>query len=341
VIPHQRGLLFVFSGPSAAGKNTIMKEVLKREPSLQQLPTATTRPIRADEMQGREHEFISEAEFRQRILKKQLIEWQIIHDKGIYGVPRATVQEAIRAGRKMILDVDVLGAMQLKQEFGNHLVLVFIEAPDMATLETRLRNRSDYSGEEDLQARLRRADFEMQFQHEYDHILTNRDGQLEDVVQTMVDIVHLHCTEAAPLSSSTLGWNPDDIQEMVTGIVIQNGYALLQNDLFPHVDIAPGEDSLPFDVIRETLESELGVAILPTRPDAIFRKVEDSFEPPQLVRSNQEGNIVEKDFIYILQPSELLTQLPEGYVWFPIDELLLENPLGNLVKEAALVAHVE
>ena len=335
------GLLFVFSGPSGAGKNTIMKEVMQREPSLTQLPTATTRPMRDNEQHGREHEFISEAEIRQRILNKKLIEWQIIHDKGIYGVPRATIQDGIRAGKTLIADVDVLGAMQLKQEFGDHIKLIFVTAPDMATLENRLRNRVDFSDEEDLQARLRRADFEMGFVPQYDHQLVNRDGELDAVVAEALQIIQNDLDHAPPIDEAHFGWNPDNIYQNVTGVIIQNGQVLLQHNTFPTVPIPSTNEDMPFDVIRDELENALGSDILPSRPDAIFSKVDSSFEPPQLVLSSMEDNRIEKHFYYVLQIEPNLTELPVDWSLVPINDLQINPALHNIIREAAILLQTD
>lgn len=335
------GLLFVFSGPSGAGKNTIMKEVMQREASLTQLPTATTRPIRDNEQHGREHEFLSETEIRQRILDKKLIEWQIIHDKGIYGVPRATIQDGIRAGKTLIADVDVLGAMQLKQEFGNHIKLIFVKAPDMATLENRLRNRVDFSDEEDLQARLRRADFEMGFADQYDHQLINRDGELEAVVQDALQIIHKDLENAPPIDEAHFGWNPDNIHQSVTGVVLQNGQVLLHHKAFPTVLMPDHSEELPFDVIRAELEHALDRDIFPSRPDAIFSKVDSSFEPPQIVLSTKLNDRIEKYFYYVLQIEPTLTDLPADWTWVAIDDLQINPALHNIVREAALLMNLE
>lgn len=334
------GLLFVFSGPSGAGKNAIMKAVMKRETDLHQLPTATTRAMRADEQHGREHEFIGEEEFRQRILDKQLIEWQIIHDKGIYGVPRATIQEGIRSGRTLVADVDVLGAMQLKQEFGDHLVLIFIQAPDKATLEKRLRNRSDFSGEEDLLARLRRADFEMDFAGQYDHRIVNSDGALEETVDEALRIIYEECQHPADINGK-LGWNPENIDQSVTGLVVDHGRILLYHNTLPEWPIEEGSDLLPFDVVQEELEAQLGIDILPTRPDAIFRKVDVGFEPPQLVHSEQLGERFIKNYIYVLQSVQPLVELPHEWSWASIAELDLDPTLRNLLLEANFILQAD
>jgi guanylate kinase len=317
-----------------------MKLVMERDPSLRQLPTATTRPIRDDEEHGREHEFITEEDFRQRILNKQLIEWQIIHDVGIYGVPRVTIQEGIRAGKTMVADVDVLGAMQLKQEFGDHLVLIFVSAPSKASLEARLRQRSDFSDEEVLQARLRRADFEFGFADQYDHHIVNEDGQLEDAVQEARHIIETECQHASP-PGNALGWDPDEIEQYVTAFVVQSGRVLLFHNALPQWPIPKGSPELPFDAIQAHFEVEFDMDILPTRPDAVHRKVDIGFEPPQMVQTSKQGNRHLKNFVYILQPADLITTLPPAWSWIDINDMQLDSTLRNALEEANLIVATE
>ena len=334
------GLLFVFSGPSGAGKNAIMQAVMEHLPAAEQLPTATTRPMRDNEKQGREHEFISEDEFHQRIRDKQLIEWQIIHDKGIYGVPRATIQEGIRAGKTMVADVDVLGAMQLKQEFGDHLVLIFVDVPDMKTLENRLRKRSDFDGEEHLAARLRRADFEMEFRDQYDYVIVNRNGKLDGAVERVLRIIEAERATAGS-NVSALGFDPDDIRQTITGVVVQNGKVLVKDGKFPEISIPDNAKNLPYDAIRDELQKMLGAKIVPGRADAMHRKVDDSFEPPQVVHTINSDGGIEKGFVYVVYTEQPLTDLPQGWKWADIDSLDISSSLRNAISEASLLLHTD
>lgn len=335
------GLLFVFSGPSASGKNTIMKAAMERNPALTQLPTATTRPIRRDERQGREHEFITEDDFRQRIRNKQLIEWQIIHDKGVYGVPRATIQSAIEKGQPVVADVDVLGAMQLKQEFKDRLVLIFVSVPDIETLERRLRNRSDFTDEGHLQARIRRADFEMEFQDQYDHVIINRDGELDAAVDEALAIIEKECTRQRNNNTVVTGWNPDDIQQHVVGIVVQDTKVLLHNGQFPKLILDNQSNLLPFDAITEFLQQQLKISVRPSRLDAGYRQVDAGFEAPQVVRSMMSDDIIKKTLYYVLYAAEPLNNLPPGWELMEINRLSLDSALQNAIDEARILLQAD
>lgn len=334
----QRGLLFVFSGPSGAGKNTIMHHVLKAGLHLRQLPTATTRERRLNEEEGREHEFLSEAEFRQRIVDKDLVEWQIIHDKGIYGVPRKTVQRIIETGQVAVADVDVLGAMDLKREFGEDVVLIFVQTPDKASLEKRLRQRPDVKSEEELMTRLRRADFEMNFANEYDYHIINADGQLAESVQQALRIIDdVMATRSDEMPEPR--WDTRPIRYIVKGIVVQGGELLQYQNDFPHLEVPQGQ--LPYTVITRYLQNQLGLGTLPTRQYAENRIVADEFEPPQLIRVIPKTTSIDKNLIYILKPATNLGQLSDGWEWISLDRLHLDEMLQNLLYEAVGVLQTD
>lgn len=324
------GLLFVFSGPSGAGKNTIMEKVIATEFVLHQLPTATTRPRRDNEQEGREHEFLTEDEFRQRILDKALIEWQIIHDKGVYGVPRKTIQRVLLENRLMVADVDVLGAMELKREFKEHVVLVFVEAPSKEVLRERLSNRSDVKTEQELNTRLRRADFEMGFADFYDYRIVNHDGQLDSSVEQVTQIIG-SAIENRPPCNQTLGWKPEDIHATTTGLLVQDGYLLQYQHTFPNLKVP--SDHLPFEVLHRYFANVLNINVQPTRPHANQRRVAMGFEPPQMVEVNQYNDEINKNYIYVLKVPLAVEHLPEGWQWVAINDAELSPSLHDLLLQ--------
>lgn len=324
------GLLFVFSGPSGAGKNSIMEKVIGTELRLHQLPTATTRPRRNNEQEGREHEFLSEAEFRQRILDKALIEWQIIHDRGVYGVPRKTIQRVLLENRVMVADVDVLGAMELKREFAEHVVLIFVEAPSKEILRQRLSNRPDVKTEQELNTRLRRSDFEMSFADFYDYRIVNHDGQLEESVEQAIEFIKQKI-ENRPPCGDNLGWNPEHIRATVTGLFVQDGYLLQHHKTFPTLTIST--DQLPFETIYHYFKKTLDIEVQPTRPHADKRRVAAGFEPPQMVEVHHHGDEIIKNYLYILKMPSAITDLPDEWEWGAINELDLSSSLHDLLLQ--------
>ena len=174
------GVIFVMIGPGGAGKNAIMKAVIAAFPAIRQLATATTRPMRADEKQGREHLFVNERRFRQMIRRDELLEHQEVTPGKYYGIPRRTVLEALSAGGARIADIEVLGAIELEAAYPRNVVQVFITVPgadsaaQLALLEERMRRRADNAT--DIAQRLERArTLELPYQARCDYIVVNDD----------------------------------------------------------------------------------------------------------------------------------------------------------------------
>lgn len=179
---HDWGLLFVMVGPAGAGKNAIMNEVLRQLPDLRQVPTATTRPMRDTEAQGREHQFVSEAEFH----KLELIESKTIHNH-LYGTPRATIENAMHEGRDLIADIDVLGATDLHHTYPNNTILVFVQPPSVDDLIKRMSIRGE--SQEEIDTRLKRVEMEMQYAPQCDYLITNYQNQLSQSSAILYGIV--------------------------------------------------------------------------------------------------------------------------------------------------------
>ena len=325
------GKLFIFSGPSGVGKNTIMHGVLDdtTQLRLRQLPTATTRARRETEREGREHEFLSEDEFRQRIIDKALIEWQIIHDKGVYGVPRQTVQNLIREGRYALADVDVLGAMALKQEFGANVVLIFVEPPSLDILKQRLSERSDVKHEKELQTRLRRVDFEMEFKSEYDYVIVNHENELEASVSEAQAIILKEAEQNA--TTDRVGWDSHLLDFAASVLIAQDDNILYFNDTIPMTTVAA--DMMPFEALNAFLTNSFDATFSPTREHAHKRAVDIGFEAPQLVKNILQGERITKNHIYILQADEPLQALPEGWTWQSIENAELDPTLRQLLLD--------
>ncbi|MBA3871346.1 MAG: guanylate kinase [Anaerolineae bacterium] len=183
---HHWGLLFVMVGPAGAGKNAIMNEVLRQLADLRQLPTATTRPIRDTEQQGREHQFVSEAEFQKMDERHELIESQTVHNH-LYGTPRLTIENAMRDGQDLIADIEVLGATYLHNAYPHNTVLVFVQPPSVDDLIKRMSIRGETQDE--IDRRLQRVEMEMQYAPQCDYLITNYQDQLKQSSATLLGIV--------------------------------------------------------------------------------------------------------------------------------------------------------
>ncbi|MCD8222996.1 MAG: guanylate kinase [Clostridiales bacterium] len=168
---NQRGILTVISGFSGAGKGTLIRELLARYPERYALSvSATTRSPRPGEENGREYFFVTKEEFEKRIREGGLIEYAQ-YVENYYGTPKAYVDAQLEAGKNVILEIEVQGALKVKEKFPDTLLL-FVTPPDAAELESRLRGRGTES-EEVIQNRLRQASWEASFMSRYDYILVN------------------------------------------------------------------------------------------------------------------------------------------------------------------------
>lgn len=166
------GLIFVLVGPPGAGKNTVMNRVLQELPALRQLATATTRPMRSTEQEGREHYFMDRDEFEQMIVSNALLEHQLIHGE-LYGILRRPVEQAVASEIDIIADIDVYGAEALRANFPENVVLVFVEPPSREVLIRRMQERGE--DDEEIEKRMKRVDMEMSHLTDCDYLITNND----------------------------------------------------------------------------------------------------------------------------------------------------------------------
>ncbi len=166
-----RGTMLVISGPSGSGKSTVCKRLLE-DPRVQFSVSATTRPPRPGEVDGRDYHFMDKARFREHIARGDFIEWAEVHGN-LYGTLLAPMEEALERGRVFLLEIDVQGGAQLKT-LGLPGVYVFLAPPDMEALRTRLGERGT-DAPEVIEKRLARAAEEMRAQERYDHVIVNDD----------------------------------------------------------------------------------------------------------------------------------------------------------------------
>ncbi|MGJ4947044.1 guanylate kinase [Bradyrhizobium sp. HKCCYLS20291] len=168
----RRGLMFVLSSPSGAGKTTLSRMLIERMPGLQMSVSATTRPMRPGEVDGRDYHFVDRARFEDMVKRNELLEWATVFDNR-YGTPRPPVEAALSAGQDVLFDIDWQGTQQLREKARQDVVSVFILPPSAADLEKRLHTRAQDS-DEVIRGRMSRASHEMSHWAEYDYIVINR-----------------------------------------------------------------------------------------------------------------------------------------------------------------------
>ncbi|NJC34698.1 guanylate kinase [Sphingomonas jejuensis] len=174
--PHKfkrRGMLFVLSSPSGAGKSTIARKLLGADDGLQMSVSATTRAPRPGEQDGRDYHFVDLPEFKRMVSDGEFLEWAHVFDHR-YGTPRAPVEAMLASGRDVLFDIDWQGAQQLFQLAAGDVVRVFIMPPSMQELERRLRGRATDS-DDVVTRRMERAAAEVGHWDGYDYVLVNDD----------------------------------------------------------------------------------------------------------------------------------------------------------------------
>ena len=169
----RRGLMFVLSSPSGAGKTTLSRLLMERMKGLRMSVSATTRPMRPGEVEGKDYLFVDQARFEEMVKKHKLLEWANVFDHR-YGTPRAPVEAALSAGQDVLFDIDWQGTQQLREKARADVVSVFILPPSAVDLEKRLHSRAQDS-DEVIRKRMSRASHEMSHWAEYDYIVINRD----------------------------------------------------------------------------------------------------------------------------------------------------------------------
>ncbi len=171
-----RGKCVIFSAPSGSGKSTIVNYLMDRHPELCLAfsVSATSRPPRGEERDGVEYFFLSPGEFRQRIERGELLEYEEVYPGRFYGTLRSQVERQLVAGQNVVLDVDVKGGLNIKRQYGDEALSIFIQPPSVEELRRRLIRRATDDAEQ-IERRLAKAEYEMSFAPRFDHIVVNDD----------------------------------------------------------------------------------------------------------------------------------------------------------------------
>jgi len=167
-----KGKLIIFSAPSGAGKTTIVKHLLSKNFGLEFSVSATSRPLRGNEVDGKDYYFLSEEEFRKRIENEEFLEWEEVYPGRFYGTLKSEVERIRDKGNHVVFDVDVVGGCNIKKYYGDEALSVFIQPPSINELKNRLITRSTDS-EDVIATRVEKAEFEMTFANRFDVVLVN------------------------------------------------------------------------------------------------------------------------------------------------------------------------
>lgn len=180
------GKVIIVSAPSGAGKTTIVKRLLSAGLGLEFSVSATSRPPRKGETDGKDYYFLSVEDFRKRIEWNDLIEWQEVYQEQYYGTLKSEVQRIWKNHHHVLFDVDVKGGINLKKIYADKSLAIFIMPPSLEELEKRLRSRGTDS-EESIKTRLAKAAYEISLSNQFDRIVINDD--LETATGETVRIV--------------------------------------------------------------------------------------------------------------------------------------------------------
>jgi guanylate kinase len=181
-----RSHYIVLSAPSGAGKTTIAKMLANQYSQLEISISATTRPPRPQEKEGRDYFFISEATFQENIKKNNFLECEEVHGD-YYGTLMNRVDDLVKRGKTVVFDIDVKGALSIKKKYPD-AILIFIKTPSLEELKNRLKNRKSES-KEAIRKRLSRIDYEYAQANKFDHIVIN--DNLNHAVKQIIELIQV------------------------------------------------------------------------------------------------------------------------------------------------------
>jgi guanylate kinase len=184
------GKMIVICAPSGTGKSTLLNRLKQEHPELEWSVSCTTRGVRDGEVNGRDYHFLAVDDFKKQRDDGWFIEWAMVHSN-YYGTSRKFVDEGLRRGKKMLFDLDVQGADEMKKIYGDEAKVIFIEPPSVEELEKRLRVRGTDS-DKVIQERVDNARSELARKTDYDYLILNDEverayGRLRSIVQKILE----------------------------------------------------------------------------------------------------------------------------------------------------------
>jgi guanylate kinase len=188
----KQGKLIIISAPSGSGKSTIIGRIMQDESlRLAFSVSATTRPRRGQEVHGVDYYYLTTEEFQQKIANDELVEYQEVYEGRYYGTLKSEVERITAMGNNVVLDLDVLGGVNVKKMYGDRALSIFIQPPSIEVLRQRLINRGTDSME-DIKARVDKAEFEISIGPQFDYTVINDDletavNQVHDLITDFID----------------------------------------------------------------------------------------------------------------------------------------------------------
>jgi len=164
--------IIVITAPSGAGKTSITHYLLDRIPQLAFSTSASTRKPRSNEKNGVDYYFLSVKEFKKKIQNNEFIEWEMVYEGLYYGTLKSEIERLWKMGKIPLLDIDVIGAIHLKEQYQGEYLSIFIDTPSMDELKRRLESRGTET-QESLKIRLGKATYELSFKHKFDKLILN------------------------------------------------------------------------------------------------------------------------------------------------------------------------
>ncbi|MGB2245149.1 MAG: guanylate kinase [Flavobacteriaceae bacterium] len=181
----KKGKLFVFSAPSGSGKTTLVRHLLTQNLPLGFSISATSRSPRDNEIDGKDYYFLSEKAFQEKIEQDAFVEYEEVYKGAFYGTLKTEIERLWKEGKHVLFDIDVIGGLNIKAQYPEETLAIFVQPPSLDELEKRLRERGTET-EDKIQQRLDKSASELTYSHNFDMILIN-----DDLVKTKQEVVRL------------------------------------------------------------------------------------------------------------------------------------------------------
>ncbi|MCK5824181.1 MAG: guanylate kinase [Ichthyobacteriaceae bacterium] len=168
----KQGKLIVFSAPSGSGKTTIVKNLLTRDLGLEFSISAASRKPREGEVNGKDYYFLSPEDFKNKADNGEFLEWEEVYTDNYYGTLKSEVERIWEKGNTVVFDIDVIGGLNIKKQFSNNTLAVFVKPPSVEELRVRLEGRGTETAEK-IEMRLAKAEEEISYSKDFDYVLIN------------------------------------------------------------------------------------------------------------------------------------------------------------------------